>query len=76
MAIHLGPILIGIIADRILRKRIRKWLDVKSFDVEVKKLIFKVIEAKMDGKITKKEERELWKHVRKTGLAFLLDKLQ
>ena len=51
-------------------------MDVKSFDVEVKKLIFKVIEAKMDGKITKKEERELWKHVRKTGLAFLLDKLQ
>lgn len=76
MAIHLGSILLGILADRLLRRQIRKWLDVKSFDTEVKRLVFKVIEAKKDGKITKEEERELWKHIGKTGLAFLLDKIK
>ena len=76
MAIHLLPIILGILADRVLRKQIRKWLDVKSFDKESKALILAVVKARQDGKITKEEGRDIFKHAKKAGIAFLLDKIK
>lgn len=76
MAIQLLPIVLGILADRVLRKQIRKWLDVRSFDKEKNDLILAVIKARQDGKITKEESREIFRCAKKAGIAFLLDKIK
>jgi len=54
----------------------RKWLDVGSFDKESKDLILAVIKARQDGKITKEEGRDIFRHAKKAGIAFLLDKIK
>lgn len=76
MAFQLLPFLIGIGAGQLLRNRMRKWLDVRSFDKETKALILAVVKARQDGKITKEESRDIFKHAKKAGIAFLLDKIK
>ena len=73
MAVPVVYILLGLLAGHHLKKLIRKHLNIKDFESEMGELVLKAIEVTKDGKVTRKELKEVWKEAKEAGLAKILD---
>jgi len=75
MAVPILYILLLLGAGHSLKNLLRKWGNVKDFQTELSEVLITVAEARRDGKITKEEQRQIFKEMKDAAKAWFIDKI-
>ena len=75
MAVPILYILLLLGAGHGIKKLLRKWGNVKDFQTELKEVFIAIAEARRDGKITKEEQKKIFKEMKDAAKAWLIDKI-